>query len=304
MKKTIAFALAVAVAMTLFGIFTFAEGTGKPVVTVSEDGLHKTVDFTAMEVTDTVLGAIEAADIGAVDMDVNYQIAFYDGANVFYTVNGYDPAWVIYEVDAPVGQVLDTLKLKIVGRIADYGPVANAFAVFARDDGFDGEANACELNMIAADSRQPEDWEDYAYYVMQANHGTMPPEGNTYDVHEFDLSEVAKGAKVMYVAIYQYTTNCPEWICYRSLSIDATAVDKEEPATEAPSEPTEAPAETEPPAEEPTTAPEATEVPKETGIPTGDPEPGKKGCGGVVAVPSAFAVLALAACAAFVRKKR
>ena len=158
MKKTIAFALAVAVAMTLFGILSFAEGTGKPVVTVSEDGLHKTVDFTAMEVTDTVLGAIEAADIGAVDMDVNYQIAFYDGANVFFTVNGYDPAWVIYEVDAPVGQVLDTLKLKIVGRIADYGPVANAFAVFARDDGFDGEANACELNMIAADSRQPEDW--------------------------------------------------------------------------------------------------------------------------------------------------
>ena len=243
-----------------------ASSGDKPVVSVSDDGLHISVDFTAMTPTDRVLGEIEAEDVGAVDIDVNYQIQVNgDDGVVLTTVNGFDPAWIIYEVNAPRGQTLDTLKLTIVGRICDYSPIANAFAVFALDGGFTGEGQSCELNRIAGNERNPDEWEDYAYYVMQANHGTMPTSGSVTDVHEFDLTEAAKGCSSIYIGIYQVTTNCPEWIEYRSLSIDATAVDKASSATDEPA--TEVPATAEPATDAPATDVPATDEPAVTDVP-------------------------------------
>lgn len=297
----------------------------KTVVSVSDDGLHISVDFSAMKSTDKVLGEIQAEDVGAIDIDVNYQILDNGGDGlVLCTVNGFDPAWIIYEINAPAGQTLDTLVLTIKGRICDFSPVANAFAVFAVADGFTGTGSSCELNRIPGNERTPDDWEDYAYYVMQANHGTMATSGSIDDVHVFDLSEAAKGNSTMYVGIYQFTTNCPEWIEYRSLSIDATAVEKQAGATEAPektSEPetTEEPKTTEEPeaTEEPETTegPAATDVPKATDAPAATDntaateEPGKAdNTGKSPVVPIVIGVCAAAVIAAaaviIIRKKK
>ena len=275
MKKAISFIIALAIILTGITGLTVqtagAEADASQVVSVSDDGLHMKVDFTKMEPTDKMLGEIEPDEIGAIDIDINYQIAKNgDDGIVLYTINGYDPAWIIYEINAPKGQVLDTLKLTIVGRICDYSPIANGFAVFATQDGFTGKGESCELNRIPANERNPEDWEDYAYYVMQADHGTMPTSGSVTDVHEFDLTEAAKGGDTVYIGIYQFTTNCPEWIEYRSLSIDATAVDKEgTPAV------TDEPAATEEPAvtEEPAAATDAPIVTDKPAAETATQEP-------------------------------
>lgn len=315
MKRITSFIIALSFVFALSVTAVFAEeDPAKQVVTVSEDGLFKRVDFTLMENTDKVLGEIEPDMVGAVDIDHNYQIGFNDGMNVLFTVQGFNPAWIIYEVEAPKGQVLETCKLTIYGRIADYRPVKNGFAVFARDDGFTGEGEACELNLIPADMREPDDWEDYAYYVQQAQHGTMANEGSVDDVHEFDLTEPAKGNSRLYIGIYQYTTDCPEWIEYKALEIKATAVDKTDNSTEDPADDTENPTDT---GEEPTdgavptdggeqssdepadTDATATDVPPtdkgnaDTGKDKNDTG-SKKGCGGFMPAASA-AMLAMTA---------
>ena len=221
MKKIIAIIAAIAMAAALFSVLSFADGQ---VLTVSDDGLTVTVDFTAMADTGKVKGAVKAADIGAIDIDDNYQIGFNDERNVLFTVDGYNPAWIIYKISAPAGQVLDTLKLTVMGRICDFAPNANAFAVFAKPEAFSGSGNDCELNMIAAQDRTASDWESYAIYVQQANLGTMETWDSIDSNHEFDLTSAAKGNAEMYVAIYQLTTGSPEWIEYRGLKFEATAV--------------------------------------------------------------------------------
>ena len=302
--RSAAFIAILAAIALIFGTTAFAEGE---VVSVSDDGLHIQVDFTAMENTDKMLGAIEAADVGAYDIDVNYQIGFNDNRNVLFTVNGYDPAWIIYEIHAPAGQVLDTLVLKIYGRICDFGPNYNAFAVFALEEGFSGSGEMCELNRIPAEQRGEADWEDYAYYVQQANLGSMLTFDTIDSVHEFDLSQAAKGAASMYIGIYQYTTDCPEWIEYQKLTIDATAIDSGDPATEAP-------AVTNVPATENASATDvapATENAPATGVPASEatPETDNSSDSGnaKIIVPIAIAggvVLAGAVAAALIIKKK
>lgn len=220
MKKMLAILAAIAVAAALFGISAFADGQ---VLTRSDDGLTVTVDFTALADTAKAKGAVKAEDIGAIDIDDNYQIAQNDGTNVLFTIDGFNPAWIIYKVSAPAGKSLDTLKLTITGRICDFGPNSNAFAVFAKPEAFSGSGSECELNQIAAQERTADQWESYAIYVQQANLGTMATWDSVETVHEFDLTEAAKGNTEMYVAIYQLTTGSPEWIEYRGLKLEATA---------------------------------------------------------------------------------
>ena len=319
MKKAVAFIVSIALMLTLISgtVFSFASQDAaepaKNVVSVSDDGLHIKVDFSAMEPTDRMLGEITAEEIGAIDIDINYQILNNgEDGKVLCTVNGFEPAWIIYEVNAPSGQVLDTLKLTITGRICDFSPIANAFAVFALEEGFTGEGENCELNRIPADQRAPEDWEDYAYYVMQANHGTMPTSDSVTTVHEFDLTEVAKGCSSMYIGIYQYTTNCPEWIEYRSLSIDATASEKapaktQEPVATGEPEVTAEPVATDAPAVTEKADPgKATEEPAKATEPKDDNDDDKKKSSSPVLpiVIGAVAVAAVAAAAIIIVKKK
>ena len=71
MKKIIAVLAVIMLTAVLPATVNAAQSSADGVVTVSEDGLNIKVDFTKMETTDRMLGAIEAEDIGAVDMDVN-----------------------------------------------------------------------------------------------------------------------------------------------------------------------------------------------------------------------------------------
>ena len=187
---------------------------GANALTVSEDGLTVSVNFNELPVTNSEKGAVKASDVGAFDIDDNYRIHVNDEQNVLMTIDGYNPAWIIYKIDAPEGQVLETMKLRITGRIFDFAPNANAFAVFAKAEPFSGSGADCELNMIAAQDRGAEDREDYCVYHAQANvdsaKGVFAEAHDINTVHELDLSSSAKGHKTLYVAIYQLTTGSPE----------------------------------------------------------------------------------------------
>ena len=252
----------------------------EPAVKVSEDGLTKTVNFNALDNTNRVKGALSAEAIGAIDIDNNYQIGFNDDQSVLMTIDGYDPTWVIYKVEAPAGKTLETLKLTITGRIYDYAPNANAFAVFAKAEPFSGSGSDCELNSIEAQNRGANDWEDYCVYHAQANvadaKGVFATEHGIDTVHELDLSEVAKDQSVIYVAIFQLTTGSPEWIEYKNLTLAATAKDAE-------------------------TAPDTTDTPATTDAP--DTEDNVQTGDATVAMFAVIAVLAIGAAVVFMKKR-
>ena len=231
MKKLITFSLVALAMSVLLGILSFAAP-----VTKSEDGLTIEVDFSAMAETGGVKGAVTAESIGAIDVDDNYQIKVNDGV-VLMTIDGYNPAWAVYKLAAPEGQLLDTARITIGGRIWDYAPNANAFAVFAKATSFSGSGNECELNMIEAQNRGTGDWEDYAVTVQQAQHNTMNTNDNIDSVLSVDLTAAAKGNAELYVAIFQLTTGSPEWIELKSLKLEATAVAKQTEGGEGGSDP-------------------------------------------------------------------